>query len=127
MRTGSPNFTICFTKYSPDLGSVNRVQLSSTGSIRRKTSTWPRAVDEVLWPAREIWHVLGLVVFDEESRVLKEVIDVVPRERPTYSEDDLRVSARWRGGVHDDFPFNHFSMDVIGEQFDDVVRGTHAT
>jgi hypothetical protein len=85
------------------------------------------AVDEVLWPAREIWHVLGLIVFDEEGRVLEEVIDVVPRERPAYSEDDLRVPACWCGGVHDDFPFNYFSADVIGQQFDDVMRSTHGT
>ena len=43
MNSGSPNLTICRTAYSPALGSVNSVQLRSTGSISKKTGTPPRA------------------------------------------------------------------------------------
>jgi hypothetical protein len=35
------------------------------------------------------------------------------------------MAARWRGGVHDDFPFDHLGMDVIRQHRDDVVRSPH--
>jgi hypothetical protein len=43
MDSGSPNLTICRIEYSSAFGSVNRVQISSIGSMRRKTGTAPRA------------------------------------------------------------------------------------
>ena len=64
-------------------------------------------------------------MLDKERGVLEEVIDAVPRERPAYREDDLRMAARWRGGVHDDFPLDHLGMDVIGQHRDDVMRSPH--
>jgi hypothetical protein len=108
----------------PSPGSVASDYLEREGAFRGREFPCV-TVDEMLRPQREIRYVLGLVMLDKKRGVLEEVVDAVPCERPAYREDDLRVAARWRGGVHDDFPLDHLGMDVIGEHLDDLVRSPH--
>jgi hypothetical protein len=108
----------------PSPGPVARDYLKCEGAFRCRKFPCV-TVNEVLRPQREIRYVLGLVMLDKKRGVLEEVVDAVPRERPAYREDDLRMAARWRGGVHDDFPLDHLGMDVIGQHLDDVVRSLH--
>jgi hypothetical protein len=108
----------------PSPGPIAGDYLEREGALRGRE--FPRVtVDEMLGPPREIGHVLGLVVLDQQRGVLEEVVDTVPRERPAYREDDLRVTPPRGGSVHDDFPLDHLGVDVIGKQLDYVVRSPH--